>query len=103
MTKILGLTSMVLGSLILSGCGGNSTRTVSDSKNILIIQNTIKGICESTIAREELSKKLTNLITKELPSGALCSDFNKIEGENCVYEDDNEGNVDCAVGFDDLK
>jgi len=105
MIKKLTLTTTLLSALLLSGCGDDkkNTEEISDREFLMIVQNVTVGECESAEARDELSLYLTNVVTQEVSSGATCSSYNKIEDINCLYEDANEGNKDCLVGFDDVK
>jgi len=105
MIKKLTLTTALLSTLLLTGCNDDkkSTEDVSDREYLMIVQNVIAGECESAEARDELSLYLTHVITQEVSSGATCSDYNKVEDINCLYEDANEGSKDCLVGFDDVK
>jgi len=92
----------VLSILLLSGCGGgDSTKSIADSKVVVIMQNVESGYCETSLFKNALEEKgLSNVVTKEVSSGATCADYGKIDGQNCGYTDQNEGNRDCIIGSD---
>jgi len=107
MFKTLSLTGLILGSLLLSGCGGSDTNPMNDKKYIIILKNVPSGICESTEYRNILSEKLAGVLTEEKPNSIQCSDYNKkndrVECGVDYYSGSNPGNVACVVGLDGEK
>ena len=99
-----------LSAVLLGGCGGSansnnadSTTAMSYKQHILILRNTPSDLCERDDFRDELSKKLIGVLTKERPNTISCSDYgrsnDKRECEIAPYSDNPEdGNVSCVVG-----
>jgi len=111
MTKKIGLlfSTSLTALLILSACNSDSSNEnnniadIMDKNYLMIAQNIVRGECETADVREYFSLYYTNVMTYEVSSGALCSDYNRIAGQNCFFTDINEGNRDCIIGFDDIK
>ena len=109
MLKKIGLTTLTLSALLLSGCGGGgSDKNPMDSKNyIVILKNVPSGICESQIYRDLLSENLNGVITEERSNSVHCGDYGKnndqIECGIEYYSGAESGNVACVVGADELK
>jgi len=106
MIKKIGLTTMALSVLLLSGCGGGSddSKSIKDRKVILILKDVKSGICESKEYRDLLSQKLTAVLTEERSNSIQCSDYGKINDmRECGiehYTGSNRGNKACVVGTD---
>ena len=122
MIKKIGLTTIALTTLLLTGCGGGGstsdstgtnnnfsqsqrTTTISNKNYVLVLKNSPTGICETSEFRYELSKKLTSLVTEERANTATCRDYGKNnDGAECLVDYYKEtgsgsGNVACVVGF----
>lgn len=114
--KKLGLTTIALSALLLSGCGGSSskkektiTEQISERNYVLIMHNYPNGVCEDPrfkpLFQEGLAQEgvyISNLITHEEDNTASCALYGK-SSTNCssdLYNEDNSGNVACVIGFD---
>jgi len=116
--KKLGLATIALSALLLSGCGGGGskksksiTEQISEKNYIVIAHNFPNGICESIPYKQKLQQDgFTNFITNEKDNTASCALYGKsvyfcesvlYTGE--LYTENGylpEGNVACVVGFD---
>jgi len=107
MIKKLGLTTLVLSALLLSGCGGGSDKNpMNDKKYIVILKNVPSGICESQLYRDELSRELRGVLTEEKSNTVNCGDYGKRNDEiecGIEYYSGANGNVACVVGADGMK
>jgi len=107
MIKKLGLTTLVLSALLLSGCGGGSDKNpMNDKKYIVILKNVPSGICESQLYRDELSRELRGVLTEEKSNTVNCADYGKRNDEiecGIEYYSGATGNVACVVGADGMK
>jgi len=105
MIKKLGLTTLVLSALLLSGCGGGSDKNpINDKKYIVILKNVPSGICESQLFKDRLSENLRGVLTEEKSNTVNCGDYGKkndqVECDVEYYSGVTTGNVACVVGTD---
>ncbi|MCF6244773.1 MAG: hypothetical protein L3J43_07020 [Sulfurovum sp.] len=99
--KKLTLTSVVLGALLLSACGGSDdTDPMRAKKGIIIMELVQAGICETSAFRDELAQGgLQDFITRETGTDTTCATYGKTERVNCRYVASNTGPVNCVIGF----
>ena len=105
MIKILGLTSIVLSSLILSGCGGGDSKNPLNDKNYIIVYTELPaGVCESTDLRTDLSAAgLENFITEETDNTTSCETYGKRNDDTeCAMSYVGGGSKNCVIGFDTI-
>ena len=105
MIKKLGLTTLVLSALLLSGCGGGSDKNPMDDKKLIVImKNVPAGICESQAYRDILSEDWRGVVTEERANSVSCGDYGKRNDEiECgirYYSGTTTGNVACVAGTD---
>ena len=105
--KKLGLATVALSVLLLSGCGGSKKKDpMNDKKYVIILTNISSGICESAEYRNRLSLRMGGLLTKETANNTSCGTYGKKnDGNECGQEDapvNVRGNKNCVVGFDTL-
>jgi len=105
MIKTLGLTTIALGTLLLSGCGGGGSSDPMKDKHYIIIETSVPaGICESNQLAQELAKTgLRNFITRETDSSTSCATYGKSnDNKECAMDYIGEGTKNCVIGFDDI-
>jgi len=109
--KQLGLISIILNIIFISGCGGggssnNNGNSVLANKPFMIIQkNSTNGVCEQQIFKNALSQSgFIGILTEEKSNSISCADYGKTNNGNTCYEYNytgtNQGNVACVIGFD---
>jgi hypothetical protein len=108
MIKKLGLTTLALSALLLSGCGGGGGKTdpMNDKNYIVILKNVPSGICESPEYRNILSEDLIGVLTEERSNTVSCGDYGKTNDQvECTieYYSGVTGTVACVVGTDGPK
>jgi len=105
MIKILGLTSIVLSSLILSGCGGEDKKNPLNDKNYIIILEAVPaGLCESDEFRADISDLgLGDVITEETNDNTSCKTYGKTNDDiECATSYVSQGPKNCVIGFDNI-
>ena len=105
MIKKLGITTLILSVLLLTGCGGGSDKNPMNDKNyIVILKNVPSGICESQAYRDILSENLRGVLTEERSNTVNCGNYGKQNDQvECgieYYSGASTGNVACVVGTD---
>jgi len=124
MIKKLGLTTIALSTLLLTGCGGSgdtsgATNTnnkfsgsqrdnaISNKKYVAIIKNVPSDICELSVFRNKLSQTYTDIVTAEKSNNTTCRDYGKRrDGIECAvsyYTGTAPGHVACVVGSNGKK
>jgi hypothetical protein len=106
MMKTLGLTTIALSTLLLSGCGGGggSSDPMNNKKYIIIETSVPSGVCESDVLAQELTKVgLRNFITRETDSSTSCATYGKSnDNKECAMDYIGEGTKNCVIGFDKI-
>ncbi|HIP29039.1 MAG TPA: hypothetical protein EYG82_07685 [Sulfurovum sp.] len=105
--KKLGLTGIVLGALLLSGCGGSgSSDGISNKKVVIIYEDLPGGICESAQFRTNLAAAgFQDFNVKETGRSTTCKTYGKTEDVNCfpyLWTGD-RGNYNCVVGANSAR
>ena len=109
MIKKVGLATIAVSALLLSGCGGGggNSNPMNDKNYIVILKNVPAGICESQAYRDILSEDLSGVLTEERSNNINCSDYGKKDDEiECgvrYYTGAVTGNVACVVGADGIR
>jgi hypothetical protein len=106
MIKKLSLTTLTLGVLLLSGCGGSSDSTdpMNDKNYIVIISDVAPAICESDEFQLALSDiGLRNFLTRETDNTTSCDTYGKNNnGDECAIDFSGTGDKNCVVGFNEI-
>ncbi len=89
----------------VNGCGGDSDESMSDKNYIVILKNVPSGVCESQLYRDTLkSYGFKGLKTEETTADTSCDTYGKSnDGQYCVEEDYDAGEVNCVVGFNEYS
>ena len=89
----------------VNGCGGDSDESMSDKNYIVILKSVPSGVCESKLYRDTLkSYGFKGLKTEETTADTSCDTYGKInDGQYCVEEDYDAGEVNCVVGFNEYS
>jgi len=69
MIKKLGLTTIVLSALLLSGCGGGSNSSSSKSGDLIIDNDSIYGIGKVFIKKTSNTTYSINILTQPIAAG----------------------------------
>lgn len=104
--KTLGLTSIVLGALLLSACGGSGSNDgISNKNSVVIYEDLPGGVCESTAMRDALAVAgFQDFNVKETGRSTTCKTYGKTEGVNCfLYLWPERGNFNCVVGVNSAR
>ena len=103
--KKLGLASVLLGALLLNGCGSSDSSDSIKNKRMVIIYTNVKaGICETSAFRDLLAQNgYQDFSTRETSNNTSCATYGKTVGTECGYIPANTGNVNCVVGVNTLR
>jgi len=107
MIKKVGLTTIAISALLLSGCGGGgggNTDPMNDKQYIIVLTDVAPGICEDPAFTNELrASGFIGLLTRETANNTSCETYNKVNDyEECGTRYLGSGNANCVVGFDDF-
>lgn len=101
MKTILALFATLI---VTIGCGSDSSESIEDKENVVILQNIPAGVCESpeySIALEAIG--FSDYITKETSKDVTCEDYGKsTQDENCAiipYYSTATDTVNCVIGY----
>ena len=94
----------ILVLIMLTACGSNSSDSLEDKQNIVILQNIPAGVCESpeySVALEAIG--FNDYITKETSEDVSCEDYGKsTQDGNCAiipYYSTLKDTVNCVIGY----
>jgi len=110
--KKLGLTTIVLAALLLTGCGGggknssntNQPQTIKEqikSRDIIVIfHNYPDDVCTSQRLKDTLNNNTTtNIITNIVNNNVTCKSYGR-NSETCTENSFSQGTNACVVGAD---
>ncbi len=92
MIKKLGLTTLVLSALLLSGCGGSGnksqsiTEQISNHDGVFIIHGAKKSFCELVSDSLVENGDIKDIIIDSPANTVNCSTYGKNEGIDCENE-----------------
>ena len=103
MKKLLIVIVGIYISLLVSGCGGGSSRAsdISESRYYVIVRDMPAGKCKSSsFVRHSRSLGAINVFTEEHNSTITCESYGG--SRQCVetVDTDDDGSMYCLVGFD---
>jgi len=108
--KKLGLATVALSVLLLSGCGGSKKKSVTDEissrKYVEILRYIpVNNRCEEADFKQYVINEThaTNLFVAEVDITASCATYKKVENQNCLieyYTDADKGNTSCVLAYD---
>jgi hypothetical protein len=92
MIKKLGLTTVILSAILLSGCGGSDnksqsiTEQISERDGVFIIHGTKKSFCELVSDNLVENGDIKDIIIDSPANTVNCSTYGKKEGIDCENE-----------------
>lgn len=98
------ILALVVTLISITACNTNSSDSLEDKQNIIILQNIPAGVCESpeySVALEAIG--FNDYITKETNENVTCEDYGKsTQDKNCAilpYYSTLEDTVNCVIGY----
>jgi len=106
MMKKLGLTTIALSALLLSGCGGGGSKSdpIKKKRYVAIWTEVPAGRCESQEFRIEVIRAgaSSDVILKETNANTLCTTYGKKnDGNECGMAYIGGGDRNCVAGFNE--
>jgi len=101
--KKLGLATVALSVLLLSGCGGSKKKDpMKDKRYIGIWTEVASGICETAEFRHIVVEAgaSNDVLIKETSGNTSCATYGKKNDDNeCAMERIGNGDKNCVAGF----